>query len=86
MTLDTADLVRDKRTGELWYVACAHDVVAYLCQPGAGIVRIEYLQLESRATPEQRQEWLQALAGSSGTGHRPRCARARLQAAAGTDG
>jgi hypothetical protein len=79
--IDTGDLVRDKRSGELWNVACVHDYVVFLCRPGDDAVRIDDVHLERQATPEQRQGLLTALAGSSGNGHRPRCARDRLAAA-----
>jgi hypothetical protein len=49
-------------------------------------VRRDDVELLSEATPAQRQALIAVLAASSMEGHRPRCARERLQATAGTDG
>jgi hypothetical protein len=86
MTIDTADLVRLKATGLIWQVACVHDSRVYLCMPGSEPVRRDDVELLSEATPAQRQALIAVLAASSMEGHRPRCARERLQATAGTDG
>jgi len=77
--VNCADLVRLKASGEQWRVACVHDYVVYLCAPGDA-VRRDDIELVQEATAEQREAMIASLAAGTGEGHRPRCARERMQA------
>jgi len=83
---DTGDWVIHKRTNESYMVACCHGFSVHVWGAPERVFRLADLNVLSRATPEQRIEHLKALAGSSGSGHRPACARSRLDDLAAGDG
>ena len=76
--IDTADTVYHKPTKESWVVACVHGDRLHWCGWPDGSALLSDCELKTKATPEARDRLLKQIAGSSGQGHRPSCARARL--------
>ena len=77
--IDTGDQVRNKLTGDKWLVCCVHPPIVYLNCSGNPAVRMDDVELIKSATDTERHSLLKVLADSSGTGHRPACARQRLR-------
>lgn len=77
--IDTGDIIRDKATRLTHMVACVHEPILHTA--GFPELRLRLIDVEfvSGATQKQREDQLDALAHSSGTGHRPECARERLR-------
>ena len=76
--VDTGDVVLYKRTGESWTVACVHDEYVHPCGHPDKTVLLKDCELLVKATDEDRMHLLMKLAEVGGSGHRPKCARARL--------
>lgn len=76
MTIDTADtIIHD---GAFLVVSCVHDGRVHTLGWPDVTIPVERCTLHRQASDDERLMLLRQLAGSSGAGHRPRCARERL--------
>lgn len=73
--LDTGDLIRHQ--GEEYMIACVHDQWVHTCGPHKQL-HASNCKLVRKATDDERDAQLHAMAASSSNGHRSACARARL--------
>lgn len=78
MTLDTGDIVMHDALVRM--VCCSHDGYVRLAGHPDVPVHESKLHLVKAATDDERVAQLRVLAASTGTGHRPACARERLAA------
>lgn len=76
--MDTGDLIRHKHTGDLHLVACVHPPHVYPIGWPSSPFRLDDVVLIAEALPDDRRMQIEALAASTGDGHRPKCARERL--------
>ena len=76
--MDTADLIRHKPTGVTYHVACVHQPWVHTMGHPEMRIRLGDCELVTAATAEQREQTIAVMAESSGTGHRPQCARERI--------
>ena len=76
-TFDTGDLVRYR--GELLTVACCHGSTLHPCGHPDRMIQTAECTLANRADPDTRIALLRQMAQVTATGHRPQCARERLQ-------
>lgn len=75
---DTGDIIRHKITGDRYLVACCHPPIVYPIGWPSTPLRLDDVELVHEATDAERSMHIEALSQSTGNGHRPRCARARL--------
>lgn len=78
MSFDTGDLILHKPTRLTYWVACCHDDKwIHTCGPELRLLAAD-CEIVRAASESERRENMQAMASSTGPGHRPQCARRRL--------
>ena len=75
--LDTGDLIRHR--GESLIVACVHDGIVHPCGHPDRWIKTEECLLIRKASADDRLHLLRQMAQVTVSGHRPKCARERLQ-------
>lgn len=73
------DRIRHRPSNAAFTVACVHDDegILYVCGHPPHRLLIESCDMLQAANDDESRAVVEALASSSGTGHRPRCARER---------
>ena len=78
--IDAGDLILHKPTGQHHMVCCVHDQWLHTAGHPEKRLMVSDCIVEEEATAEARMDMLHKLAQVQGSGHRPKCARARLDA------